>query len=66
MVRKICEKKIGNITYGLRHFKGDNKYVIYKWDEEIMKNGKVHRVPEVGVFNNEKDARDYLEKLNQN
>ena len=62
-VKKIYEKKIGNITYELRFFEGDNKYVIYKWDEEIMKNGKVHKIPEVGVFNNEEDARKYLEKL---
>ena len=62
-VKKITEKRIGNITYEIRFFEGDNKYVIYKWDEEIMKDGKVHRIPEVGVFNNEKDAREYLEKL---
>ncbi len=65
MVRKICEKKIGNITYILKHFEGDNKYVIYKWDSSKMENGKVHRVPEEGVFNNEKDAREYLEKLKE-
>ena len=63
MVRKICEKKVGNITYELKHFEGDDKYVIYKWDEEIMKNGKVHRIPEETVFNNEKDAKEYLNKL---
>ena len=63
MVRKICEKKIGNITYESKHFKGDNKYVIYRLDEEMMKNGQVHRIPEEAIFDNEKDARNYLEKL---
>lgn len=62
-VKKICEKKIGDIIYELRFFEGDGKYVIYKWDGEIMKDGKAHRIPEVGVFNNEKDARKYLEEL---
>lgn len=65
-VRKICEKKMGNITYELKYFEGDNKYVIYKCDEKKMKNGQVHRIPEVGVFNNEKEARNYLEKLTKN
>jgi len=62
-VKKLYKKKIGNITYELRFFEGDHKYVIYKWDKEIMKDGKVHEIPEVGIFNNEEDARKYLEKL---
>ena len=63
MVKKICEKRVGNITYELKYFEGDNKYVIYKLDDEIMRNGKVHRIPQVGVFNNKRDARKFLEKL---
>ena len=63
MVRKICERKIGNITYVLKHFEGDNKYVIYRWDKEKMKNGQIHRIPEEAIFNKEKDAKEYLEKL---
>ncbi len=63
MVKKICEKKVGNTVYELKYFKGDNKYVIYKLDENKMMDGKVHRIPEVGVFNDEKDAREYLDKL---
>ena len=62
-VKKNLRKKIGNVTYELRFSKVDNKYVIYKWDGEIMKDGKVHRIPEVGVLNNEEDAKKYLEKL---
>ena len=62
-VRKICEKKVGDITYILRFFEGDDKYVIYKQDEKKMMDGRVHRIPEAGVFKNEKEARDYLEKL---
>jgi len=65
MVKKICEKKIGNIAYELKHFEGDNKYVIYRLDEEMMKDGQAHRIPEEAVFNNEKDAREYLEKLTE-
>ena len=30
-----------------------------------MKDGRVHRIPEKAVFNNEKDAREYLEKLTE-
>ena len=63
LVKKICEKKTGDITYELRFFKGDNKYVIYQWDKNKMSNGRVHRIPEIAVFNNEKDAKDYLKKL---
>lgn len=61
--QKICEKKIGDIIYILRFFKGDNKYVIYRQDEKKMMDGCVHRIPEVAVFNNKKDDRDYLKKL---
>ena len=64
-VKKICEKKTGNITYELCFFEGDNKYVICKWDKKKMKNGECCRIPEVGVFNNEKDAREYLAKLGE-
>lgn len=63
MLKKICDKKLGNITYELKHFEGDNKYVIYKWDDEVIKNGQAHRIPKEAVFDNEKDARTYLEKL---
>ena len=63
MVKKIYEKRIGNITYELKYFEGDNKYVIYKLDDEIMRNRKIHMIPEVGTFNNEKDAREFLKKL---
>ena len=63
MVKKICEKKVGNITYKLKHFEGDNKFVIYKWNNEIMKDGQVHRIPKEAIFSNEKDAKEYLEKL---
>ena len=64
-VKKICEKKIGDITYELCFFEGDNKYVIYKCDKKKMKNGKCCRIPEVGVFNNKEDAREHLTKLRE-
>lgn len=63
MVKKICDKKIGDIIYTLKYFKGDNKYVIYKQDNIVMNDGCVHRIPEEAIFDNEKDARKYLEKL---
>ena len=63
MVKKIAEKKVGSITYQLKHFEGDSKYVIYKMDDGVMSDGQIHRIPEEAVFNNEKDAREYLEKL---
>lgn len=61
MVKKICEKKIGNIIYVLKHFK--DRYVIYKQDEERWKNGKASESLKVKEFNNEQKAREYLEKL---
>ena len=64
-VKRICEKKIGDITYELCFFKGDNKYVICKWDKKKMKNCECSIIPKVGVFNNEKDAREYLAKLGE-
>jgi len=63
MVKKIEEKRLGSITYQLKHFEGDNKYVIYKIDDTVMGNGQVHRIPEEAIFDNEKYAREYLEKL---
>ncbi len=62
----ICKQKVGNITYKLHHFEGDNKYVICKCDEEKWKNGQVHLDPTIGVFNSEKEAREYLKSLKKN
>lgn len=62
-VKKISEKKVGDITYVLKLFEGDNKYIIYKQDERMMKNGQVRALPEIAVFNNKEDAAKYLEKL---
>lgn len=62
-VKKICEKKVGNITYILKLFEGDNQYIVYKWDEKIMKNGQDRVLPEIAKFNNEEDAKKYLKKL---
>jgi len=59
-VKKICEKKVRDITYILRLFEGDNKYVIFKRDGKKMMDGRVHRIPEIAVFNNEKDAQDFF------
>lgn len=63
MVRKIAEKQVGSITYQLKYFEGDNNYVIYKMNDKVMNDGQVHRIPEEAVFNNEKDAREYMENL---
>ncbi len=63
MVKKIEEKRIGSITYQLKYFEGDNKYVIYKMDDRVMSDGQIHRIPEEAVFDNEKDAREYMENL---
>jgi hypothetical protein len=60
MVKKICDKKIGNIDYIINYFESDNKYVIYRWNK---KNNQIHQIPEVADFNNEKDAKEYLDKL---
>ena len=63
MVKKIAEKKVGSITYELKLFEGDSKYVIYKMDDSIMNDGQIHRIPEEAVFDNEMDARKHLDKL---
>jgi len=63
MVRKICDKKVGKITYTLKQVGSNDRYVIYKWDSEIMEDSQIHRIPEEAVFDNEKDAREYLEKV---
>ena len=60
--KKICEKIVDDITYELKHWPNDNKYVIYKWDSNI-KGLDVHHIPEVGIFTTESDARAFLEKL---
>jgi len=65
MVKKIAEKKIGSITYQLKLFEGDNKYVIYKMDDKVINDGQIHRIPEEAVFENETDAREYLKELNK-
>lgn len=63
MIKKIEEKRIGSITYQLKYFEGDNKYVIYKMDDRVINDGQIHRIPEEVVFDNEKDAREYMENL---
>lgn len=60
--KKIYEKIVGNITYELKHWPNDNKYVIYKWDSNI-KGLDVNRIPEVGTFATESDARAFLDKI---
>ena len=64
MVKKICEKKVSGVTYKLRFFDSDNKYVVYKIDDKVMEDGKIHRIPREAVFSSEKDAKEYIEKLN--
>lgn len=62
----IAKKEIGDIVYELGHWPGDDKYVIYKKDRRIMKQGSMaHRILEVGVFDTEKEARDFLRKLGE-
>lgn len=56
-------KKVGAITYELKLFEGNNKYVIYKMDDSVMSDGQIHRIHEEAIFDNEKDARDHLENL---
>jgi len=63
MVKTICEKKIGNTTYELCCLKEGNKYIIYKWGESKTKNSFAKRVPKQAIFDNEREARIYLEKL---
>ena len=63
MVKKIAKKKVGQFTYELKNFEGDNKFVIYRIDDSVMSDGGVHRIPEEAVFDNEAKARAYLERL---
>jgi len=63
MIKKICTKKIKNFTYILRFFESDNQYIIYKQNDAILEDGKIHHIPIEAIFNNEKDARAYLKKL---
>lgn len=55
MNKSIYKKKIGNIIYDLRL--RYNKYIIYECCEQFSKP------PEKATFDNEKDAREFLEKL---
>lgn len=55
MNKSICKKTIGNITYDLRL--RDNKYIIYSCSEQFSKQ------PEIATFDNEKHAKEFLEKL---
>lgn len=63
MVQKMTAKRVGNIIYELKHFEGDDKYVIYKIDDEVMSDGKMHRIPEEAIFDSEQEAMEYLENL---
>ncbi len=64
MVKKIAEKQVGTIKYGLRFFEGDGKYVIYRMNLSLMRGDAV-RIPEEAVFDTEKEAREYLEQLGE-
>lgn len=63
MVKKIAEKKIGSITYQLKLFEGDGKFVIYKMDDGVMDDTRIQKIPEEAVFDNEKEAREYFDNL---
>lgn len=69
-VKEIDEKKIGDITYELKHFEDDNKWVIFRLDgkkiykdEKTIKDAQAIQIKTEAVFDNEKDARHYLENL---
>lgn len=63
MINKLYTRKTGNILYELRYFEGDHKYVVYKWDIEKSQNGVVEWIPEEATFNNEDDAKKYIDSL---
>jgi predicted transcriptional regulator len=59
MVKKIYEKKVGNIIYKIRQFEEGGRYFIYKLEND----GRINKIPEVATFDNEKEVKKYLEKL---
>lgn len=64
MVKKIAEKRVGTITYELRHFPGDNTFVVNKLDDAVMGVGTVaHRVPTIATFNDEEKALAFFEQV---
>jgi predicted transcriptional regulator len=59
MVKKIYEKKVGNIIYKIWQFEEGGRYFIYK----LENNGRINKIPKVDTFDNEEEAKKYLEKL---
>ena len=53
-------KVVGNIEYRLIHLIKDNLFVIYKFDKNVK---SIQHIPEIFLSDNEKKAREYLEKL---
>lgn len=59
MNKQVFVKKFKNTTYEIRFNNG--KYFVYQRDEQ--KDDKFGKILELGFFNSEKEAKEYIEKF---